>query len=131
MKKILIFCFLSLITVGAFAQKNQTEILYFKAKLPCCQATACNNMEQVLKQIIETNYPKGNVAFKQIALADQNNKELIEKYSAKSQSVVIVNTKKKKETSLDVSDIVRRYARSNDKESFEKELVTKINEFIK
>jgi hypothetical protein len=118
---------LSIISFGAFAQKNQTEILYFKAQLPCCQATACNNLESVIKAIVEKNFPNGDVVFKQVALADTDNKELIEKYSAKSQTVVIVNTKKKNKTSTDVSAIVRAYARSNDKDTFEKELVEKIN----
>ncbi|MDL2223125.1 hypothetical protein LJB98_03405 [Bacteroidales bacterium OttesenSCG-928-M11] len=127
MKKTIILFVLSIISFGAFAQKNQTEILYFKAQLPCCQATACNNLESVIKAIVEKNFPNGDVVFKQVALADTDNKELIEKYSAKSQTVVIVNTKKKNKTSTDVSAIVRAYARSNDKDTFEKELVEKIN----
>ncbi len=124
MKKTVILFLLSIISLGAFAQ---TEILYFKAQLPCCQATACNNLEGVVKAIVEKNYPDGDVVFKQISLTDTENKELIDKYSAKSQTVVIVNTKKKKETSTDVSAVVRAYARSNDKDAFEKELVEKIN----
>ncbi|MDL2221058.1 hypothetical protein LJC35_00735 [Parabacteroides sp. OttesenSCG-928-N08] len=124
MKKTVILFLLSIISLGAFAQ---TEILYFKAKLPCCQATACNNLESVVKAIVEENYPKGDVVFKQIDLTDSANKELIEKYSAKSQTVVIVNTKKKKENSTDISATVRAYARSNDRDAFEKELVEKIN----
>lgn len=127
MKKTIILFILSIISFGAFAQKNQTEILYFKAQLPCCQATACNNLESVVKAIVEKNYPNGDVVFKKIALADTENKSLIDKYSAKSQTVVIVNTKKKKEASTDVSAVVRAYARSNDKDVFEKELIEKIN----
>lgn len=124
MKKTVILFLLSIISLGAFAQ---TEILYFKDKLPCCQATACNKLESIVKDIVEKNYPKGDVVFKQIDLTDATNKELIEKYSAKSQTVVVVNTKKKKENSTDVSAVVRAYARSNDKDAFEKELVEKIN----
>lgn len=131
MKKVLLFSLLSLISLGAFAQKNKTEVLYFKAQLPCCQASSCNNLEQEIKQIIEKNYPEGNVVFKQIALSDSNNKELVEKHNAKSQTVVVVNTKKKKESSLNLSDVVRKHARSNNKDAFEKELTDKINEFIK
>lgn len=130
MKKLILFLVLSLITTGVFAQKNKAEVLYFKAQLPCCQATACNSLEQEVKLIIEKNFTKGEISFKQVALGDAGNKALVDKYSAKSQTVVIVNTKKKTNNSVDVSDIVRRYARTDDKASFEKELVAKIKESL-
>ena len=131
MKKIILFLTLSIVTIGLFAQKNKAEVLYFKAQLPCCQATACNNLEQEVKSIIEKNFTKGEVSFKQIALADTNNKALVDKYNAKSQTVVIVNHKKKNNSSLDLSDLVRGYARTDDKATFEKELVAKLQESIK
>lgn len=131
MKKIILFLTLSIVTIGVFAQKHKAEVLYFKAQLSCCQATACNNLEQEVKSIIEKNFTKGEVSFKQIALADTNNKALVDKYNAKSQTVVIVNPKKKSNNSVDVSDVVRRYARTDDKATFEKELVAKLQESIK
>jgi len=99
--------------------------------LACCKAAACNNLENEVKSIIEKHFAGKAVSFKQVALADEANKELIEKYNAKSQTVVLVTTNKKKETSVDVSDIVRKYTRSGDKETFENELVAKINESLK
>jgi len=129
MKKVIILVAMSIATIGLYAQK--VEVLYFKAALPCCKAAACNNLENEVKDIIEKNFAKKAVTFKQVALADQANKALVEKYDAKSQTVVLVITKKKKQTSVDVSDIVRRYTRTNDKAVFEKELTDKINESLK
>jgi len=133
MKKAVILLVFSIVTIGLYAQKSSVEVLYFKARM-CCQAktNACNNLEAEIKGIIEKNFKGKNVTFKQIALADEANKALAEKCSAKSQTVVLVKTdKKKKETTVDVSEIVRRYARSNDKAAFEKELTDKINELLK
>jgi len=131
MKKAVIILVLSIVSIGLYAQKNQVEILYFKAQLACCKAAACNNLEAEIKGIIEKNFTGKNVSFKQVALADEANKTLVEKHNAKSQTVVLVVTKKKEQTSVDVSEIVRKYARSNDKEEFEKELINKINEVLK
>lgn len=131
MKKVILSAFFALITIGVFAQKSNVEVLYFKAQLACCKAAACNNLENEVKAIIEKNFPNGNVTFKQVALTDEANKDLVAKYNAKSQTVVIVKTAKKKETSTDISDIIRSYARSNDKTKFETELVDKINEILK
>jgi len=131
MKKIIILLALSIAAIGLHAQKNSVQVLYFKAALPCCKAAACNNLEGEVKSIIENNFAKKGVTFKQVTLADDANKALIEKYNAKSQTVILVTTKKKKETSVDVSDIVRKYVRSNDKAAFEKELTDKINESLK
>jgi len=44
--------------------------------------------------------------------------------------VVIVSKKKKKENSIDVSDIVANYSRTKDKAKFEDEMKTKINEIL-
>jgi len=131
MKKVIIILALSIATISVYAQKNKVEVLYFKAQLACCKAAACNNLEAEIKGIIEKNFAKKNVTFKQVSLADQANKALVEKYDAKSQTVVLVTTKKKKETSVDVSDIVRKYTKTGDKEAFEKELTGKINEELR
>ena len=126
MKKISLLVLALIISVGAMAQKpaKGVEVLYFKAELACCQAKACNNLENVTKTIIEKNFKSDKVTFKTIKLADQENKPLIDLYKAKSQTVVLVNAKKKK--TLDVSDIVRKFARHNNQATFEKELVDKI-----
>lgn len=126
MKKLISIIAMCLLTINIFAQSNKTEILYFKAQLSCCQAKACNALEDDIKQIIATNFDK-SIIFKQVALSDKNNKSLIEKYNAKSQSVVLLN----QNGSLDISDIVRVYVRSSDKDAFEKDLVAKIKEITK
>ena len=126
MKKIVSLLAMCFRAVSVFAQTNKTEVLYFKAQLACCQANACNTLENDIKQIVTKNFPK-DVAFKQVALADENNKALVEKHKAKSQTVVLVNSK----GAVDVSDIVRAYVRSSDKDAFEKALVAKIQESIK
>ena len=127
MKRIIILLALSIATVGLYAQKNTVEVLYFKAQLACCKARACSLLEGDVKGVIEKNFAGKAVTFKQVALADEANRALVEKYNAKSQTVVLVSTKKKKETAVDVSDIVQKYARTGDKETFEKELTDKIN----
>jgi hypothetical protein len=130
MKKTGLFLVASmLIGLATFAQK--TEVLYFKADLACCQARACNALEGDVKAVVEKNFNGETVVFKEIKLADPNNKELIEKYNAKSQTVVIVTHKKKKETFVDVTDIVRNYSRFKNKEELEKNFVAKINESMK
>jgi hypothetical protein len=130
MKKVIILLAALALTIGAYAQ-NKVEVLYFKAALPCCKAAACNNLEAEVNAVVAKNFAGKAVTFKQVALADQANTALIEKHSAKSQTVVLVATKKKKETAVDVSEIVRKYARTNDKAAFEKELTDKINEMLK
>lgn len=131
MKKAVILFVLSIATIGLYAQKNNVQVLYFKAQMACCKAAACNNLEAAVKGVVEKNFKGKNVTFKQVALADETNKALVEKCNAKSQTVVLVATKKKKETTVDVSEIVRKYTKSGDKEAFEKELTDKINELLK
>ena len=127
MKNLLAIIVLVMFALSANAQK--AEVLYFKANLPCCQATACNNVESAVKSIIDANF--GNkVEFKQIKLADASNSVLIQKYNAKTQTVIVL-VKKRKEKFIDISDIVRNYTRDNDKEKLEKELVAKINKMLK
>jgi len=111
--------------------KNETGILYFKANLSCCKARACNALEADVRSVIEKYFADKNISFKVVKLADEANKALIEKYNAKSQTVVIVKKKKRKETVTDVSAIVRNYAIKKDKEMFEKELKNKISECLK
>lgn len=126
MKKIVSIVAMCMIAISVFAQTSKTEVLYFKAQLACCQARACNTLENDIKGIVTKNFPN-DVIFKQVALADESNKALVDKYQAKSQTVVLVNSK----GSIDVSDIVRAYVRSGDKDAFEAALVAKIQESIK
>jgi len=135
MKKSIFMLVVAMITIvgatHAQSSKNETEILYFKANLSCCKARACNALEADVISVIEKYFADKNISFKVVKLADEANKALIEKYNAKSQTVVIVKKKKKKETATDVSEIVHDYAINKDKEKFEKELKNKISECLK
>jgi len=117
----------------AFAQQKKTsaEVLYFKANLACCVGRACNALEATVKKIVEKNWTDGKVVFHQVKLSDTVNNGLIKKYNAKSQSLVIVVTKKKKETSADVSTMLSDFAAKHDTATFEKDLTVKIREMIK
>jgi hypothetical protein len=134
MKKILFILLLAIIagTATTFAQqkKGGIEVLYFKANLACCKARACNTLESQVKGIIEKNWADGSVTFRQVKLSDTLNNELIKKYNAQSQTLVIVKTKKKKATSVDASSILQEFARNNDAAAFEKNLIGKVNEVI-
>jgi len=66
-----------------------------------------------------------------VALADEANKALIDKYNAQSQTVILVRTIKKKEFATDLTPIVQAYKQSNDKAKFEQEMKAKIEEVIK
>ena len=126
MKKLLLISvtILMTLTVLAASPKKGVEVLYFKAQLSCCQARACNTLENDIKTLIAANFDASKVTFTEVLLADTKNKALIEQYKAKSQTVVVVNAKKKK--TMDVSDLVRTYLRNGDKATFEKELIQKI-----
>ena len=126
MKKLLVISvtILMTLTVLAASPKKGVEVLYFKAQLSCCQARACNTLENDIKTLIAANFDASKVTFTEVLLADAKNKALVEQYKAKSQTVVVVNAKKKK--TMDVSDLVRTYLRNGDKATFEKELIQKI-----
>ncbi len=116
---------------SAKEKKNAIEVLYFKANLACCKARACNALEGKVKEIIEKNWTDGSVTFRQVKLTDSTNTELVKKYNAQSQTLVLVKTNKKKEASLDISPMLQEYAKTNDAQKFETELVARINEFVK
>jgi hypothetical protein len=130
MKKIIVILSIA-IFAGTVCLAQKAEVLYFKADLPCCQATACNNLETTVKSAVEANFSKGDVVFTTIKLSDPANKALIEKHQAKSQTVILVCKKNNKETVTDISNLVRSYARTNDKAEFEKELLTSIKSSLK
>ncbi|HOY30809.1 MAG TPA: hypothetical protein PKW80_02915 [Bacteroidales bacterium] len=134
MKKATLLIAVLIISASAlFAQstKGKAEVLYFKANLACCKAKACNVLEADIKGIVEKNYPTGNVIFKEVKIAEESNKALIDKYQATSQTVIIVKKKKKKETSVNVTDIVKNYMLDQNKETLEKELIAKIDGLLK
>jgi len=125
--KLVFIAALMLIGLNSVAQK--TEVLYFKANLPCCPGRACNALETDVKSFIESNFNNETVVFKQVKISDEANAELVTKHNARSQTVVIVT--KENNSAIDVSDIVKKYSRNKNKEEFEGKLVAKINESIK
>lgn len=136
MKKIVSFLFLALILAAASdeaqAQRRNTttEVLYFKDQLRCCKARACNALEAEVKKVVETNFPDGQVTFKQIKLSDPENSELIAKFGAASQTVIVMSKRRKKENVEDISDVLKKYTHSRNKVVLEQELVEKITAAI-
>jgi hypothetical protein len=116
---------------SAKEKKNVIEVLYFKANLACCKARACNALEAKVKEIVDKNWTDGSVTFRQVKLSDSTNTELVKKYNAQSQTLILVKSSKKKDSSLDISTILQEYAKTNDEQKFETEFTAKINEFIK
>ncbi len=119
------------LVLGFTAKAQKTEVLYFKADLACCRARACNALESDLKRIIESNFNDGKVQFTSVRISSAANTALVEKYNARSQTVVIVNTHGQTETSKDISDMVRNYSRTRDRANFQKDLLAKISENAK
>ncbi len=130
MKRTLSILFLTLF-VGLAASAQKAEVMYFKADLACCRERACNALESDVKAVLESNFKNGDVKFSSVKLSDENNKALVEKHNARSQTVVIVAKNRRSETVVDVSDIVRTYSRNRDRATFEKELLAKVSECIK
>jgi hypothetical protein len=81
--------------------------------------------------VLKKYFQNENTEFKVVKLADVANKDLIQKYNAKSQTVMIISRKGKMENAIDVSDIVASYSKSKDKVKFETEMKDKINESLK
>lgn len=127
-KSIVILFVMSFFVIQTYAQK--VEVLYFKAKLACCAAKACANLEGQVKSVVEKNFKTSDVIFKSIMLTDSANTALIQKYNAQSQTVVVVQLKKKKAQTKDVSSIVRDFSRSKDEATFEKDIVAAIKEML-
>ena len=102
MKKSVLLFLVSLLTISAGtvlaqANKKSTEVLYFKANLCKCKQGACNALQADVDSVVIKYFQGENIQFKVIKLADVANKDLVAKYNAKSQTVVIVSRKKKKE----------------------------------
>lgn len=108
MKKLLIIMSV-ILTMFVYANAQKAEFLYFKADLACCQAKSCNTLETDVKALIEKNYPNGEVIFKTVKISDPANKELVDRYHAKSQTCVLIVKKKKSDIYYDMSDLVKKY----------------------
>jgi len=130
MKKTIVILILALMA-GLTVSAQKAEIMYFKADLACCRERACNDLESEVKAVIESNFKNGDVKFSSIKISDEANKGLVEKFNARSQTVVVVAKKRRDETVVDVSDIVRNFSRNRDKALLEKELLAKVSECIK
>jgi hypothetical protein len=132
-KNIVLFAFImvSVITLSAQSKKGKMEILYFKANLCACKAKSCSVLENDIKAFVEKNYSDGSVVFLEVKLADDANKALVEKYKAKSQTVIVIKKMKNNEVSSDISDIVKTYAKDQNKDSFERQFRSKIDEIKK
>lgn len=120
-----------LITVANTVMAQKVEVLYFKANLACCKAKSCNALSSEINYMVTTKYTDGSVAFKEVKLADTLNNALIQKYNAKSQTVILVYKKKKKEKAVDVSDLVQQYLQDKNKEAFDAAFYAKVNALIK
>ncbi|HPD64284.1 MAG TPA: hypothetical protein P5050_02260 [Bacteroidia bacterium] len=131
MKKLVLLFPLSLLIFTQFSFAQKAEVLYFKADLACCQAKACNALENDVKTVVQKLYPGGEVVFKTLRLADPANKPQVDKFNAKSQTVVIVAKTKKGEKTLDITDIVRNYNISKDMAVFEANMKKKFEEILK
>lgn len=127
---LIVFLTISEVTFGQ-SEKSSVEILYFKANLACCKARACNALQKDVDSVIIKYFLDKNIEFKVIRIADTANKDLVEKYNAQSQTVIIRKKNNSKETSKDVSEIVQEYAMFRDKKKFEDEMIKAITEFIK
>jgi len=120
------------VSLGLTAQKKGTsvEVLYFKAQLACCQARSCSALEADVQKVVETNFKDKNVKFKEVKLRDPQTADLVKAHNARSQTVVLVATRKKKSQSVDITELVAQYNRNKDFATFEKELCAKISALL-
>ena len=126
---IMLIAFMAFASTG-IAQQNNAEVLFFKAELSCCKARACEQLEKDIKSIVEENFSDNELVFRSVKLADNENKALVDKYNAKNQSVVVVTDKSGEEKFIDISDLVARYQKNQNKESVKNEIVKKIKTIL-
>lgn len=121
-----------ILQLNVFAQQKagSVEVLYFKAQLACCKAKACDALEKDVLKVVETNFKDQGVSFREIKIEDPNNADLIKKYNARSQTVVIVSNNRSDDNALDISQIVARFSRNRDYETFETQVSEKINQML-
>jgi len=122
-----------LITTPLLAQKNKKtiEVLYFKANLCSCRSRVCTAVGKDIQSVIEELYPDNSVIFSEVKIADKANKELVTKYNAKSQTLILLKEKKRKEVFLDISELVQKYSKDKDKQAFEDGFKSKMVELKK
>lgn len=123
------FSLLFIVALMALAGKSfgqKAEVLYFKANLSCCQARSCNELEGYVKALIMENFSGDEVSFRAVKLADKDSKPLVDKYDAKSQTVIIVSNGK----SLDISDLVSTYSKNRDRKKAKQAIIDKINSML-
>lgn len=134
MKKSILFFLVAFMTItgATFGKsKENVEVLYFKAKQCACKTMTCNAIEDQVKSVINKEFPDKNIEFKRVWLNEKENDALIQKYSAKPQTVVFVKMKKDKETVTDLTEIVKEFSSKQNKEKFETELKEKISANLK
>lgn len=129
MKKILTIIAFVAISTSILAQKTtKAEILFFKADLSCCMKKACDQIYSDIEKVIKETYTKGNVVLKEVKLSDTQNKNLVEKYKAANETVIMVVIKKKKTKEVDLTQLVANYKKTKDLETFKKEFCNTINQ---
>ncbi|PKP21861.1 MAG: hypothetical protein CVU04_00635 [Bacteroidetes bacterium HGW-Bacteroidetes-20] len=123
MKKIFLSLSFILIALISYAQSTpKVQVLFFKTQLSCCAAKTCNALTEDVKKAVETNFNAKKVVFKEIAIKEEKNKELVKKHNAKHQNVLVVVTKKGKETVINITDLVADFSSNKDYAAFEKKL---------
>lgn len=131
MKKVSVIIVIAFMALSGTSFGQKAEVLYFKANLRCCKARACDKLESNIKSIVNKNFSNDEVAFQRVKIADEENKTLVNKYDANSQTVVIVVDRMiLNDKSYDISDMVARYKRSKNKKAVEKEIVDKIKSVL-
>lgn len=127
MKKILFISSLFLLFNFAAQAQNGIKILYFKANLSCCQATSCNSLQKDIETAVKENFDK-SVTFQVVKIEDQNNKELVKAYNAKSQTVIIEKYRKNKlKEYTDISKAAKQFGYDKNKTAFTQTLKTEID----
>lgn len=131
MKKSILFLAVILLAFSGTTfgkSKEVVEVLYFKAKQCACKTRTCNAVEDQVKSVILKDFPDENIEFKRVWLNEKENEALIQKYSAKPQTVIMVRTKKDKEIVTDLTEIVHQFSLKKNQEEFEKQMKTTIAE---
>lgn len=126
MKKIFFFATILLLT--NFVLKAQTtKVLYFKADLACCMARSCDALQNEISEIITNNFDN-SVSFEAIKISEETKANIVSKYSAKSQTVIIEKYDKKGKfvEFIDISAEVKTFAYNKDKVAFTEILKNKI-----
>jgi hypothetical protein len=132
MKK-LIFSILAILFVGLTvnAQTTTIKVLYFKAELSCCMAAACNTMQTDIANIVSEKFDD-NVQYELVSIANEANSQLVSKYNAISQTVVL--EKYQNNVLVDFTDItrtVKQYAFDKNKEKFTEALQKEVDNLLK